>query len=217
MAMNLLYPIFLDVTGRRCLVVGGGIVAERKVRALIECGAHAILVAPKITPGIKSLASEKRIEHTKDEFAPSHLDGMFLVIAATDNEAVNQNVFEEANRKGIPCNVVDRPETSSFHVPTQLQRGHLKIAISTNGKSPGFARQIRTWLESLVGEGFSEALEFLSQARELVKERYPDAPERRMEAMKELAESEAFLRAARENDYERLKAVFQEWTSSCTD
>jgi len=131
------YPAFLDLAGRRCVVVGGGEVAERKVEMLLACGAEVTVVSPQMTARLAFLSRQGSIHHEKREFFPSCLEGAFLVIGATDDEAVNRAVWREGERRRLLVNVVDAPELCNFIAPAVFQQGDLLISVSTSGKSPG--------------------------------------------------------------------------------
>ncbi len=145
-------PIFLNVKGKRCLVVGGGAVAQRKAAVLIEAGAQVRVVAPELAEGFANLP---HVEYVAARFAASHLDDMTLVIAATDDPAVNRQVSELAQARNIPVNVVDAPELCSFIMPAILDRSPLMVAVSSGGASPVLARMLRGKLESMIPQGYS--------------------------------------------------------------
>ena len=172
------YPINLDLRNRKCVVVGGGVVAERKVETLLEFGAAVVVIAPELTPRLSNLATGERIEHLIAPYDPESLEGASLVIAATDDPAVNKTVSSEAQRRGIPVNVVDDPELCTFLVPAIVRRGDLVISISTSGKSPAMARRLREELESQFGPEYGELADLLGELRDEVKAKYPDQAER---------------------------------------
>ncbi|MBI4593484.1 MAG: bifunctional precorrin-2 dehydrogenase/sirohydrochlorin ferrochelatase, partial [Candidatus Rokubacteria bacterium] len=141
------FPAFLDLRGRRCLVVGGGAVGERKARALLACGARVTVVSPAITPGLVELVESERITYRPRQFLRSDVRDAILVVAATGILDVDDAVAAAARRRGALVNVVDRPDRCDFIVPSVLRRGQLQIAVSTGGRSPALAREIRTRLE----------------------------------------------------------------------
>ncbi len=141
------YPVFLNLEGKFCVVIGGGRVAERKIKSLLECGAKVKVISPDITPGIEKLHEEAKILLEKRPYQRGDLEGAWLVIAATSDPEVQKEVFEEAEFRKIFCNVVDVPEKCSFIVPSVVRRGELCLAISTSGASPALARRIRERLE----------------------------------------------------------------------
>ena len=152
------YPVFLDLKGRPCVVVGGGEVAERKIAGLLECGARITVVSPEVTHGIRANADAGEIQWEAREYAEGDLKGAFLAIASTDDEGVNRAVFEEASRDRVVLNVVDRTALCSFIAPAVVRRGEVTVALSTGGASPALARKLRETLEK------SEVLEYASLA-----------------------------------------------------
>jgi precorrin-2 dehydrogenase/sirohydrochlorin ferrochelatase len=150
------FPAFLDLRGRRCLVAGGSEVGERKARALLECGAHVIVVSPTLTPGLAALAEGGCIERRERMFRRSDLRGCALVIAATGERRVDEALAAMARRWRVLVNVVDRPAHCDFILPSVLRRGELQIAVSTGGRSPALAREIRRRLEGLFGPEYAE-------------------------------------------------------------
>lgn len=160
-----LYPVFFELKDRNCLVVGGGRVATRKTTSLLECGARVRVVAPRVVPDMERLALAGKIGLERREYRREDLDGMFLVIAATDDPAVNRRVSADARSLGVPVNVVDSLDASDFIVPSVVRRGDLVIAISTSGHSPALARWLREELESRYGEEYARLLELVGRIR----------------------------------------------------
>ena len=173
------YPVFLDLKGKSCLVVGGGKVAERKIGTLLKCEANVRVVAKERTPWIEDLIRNKRIQFIGEEFDPEQLEGMRLVIAATSDSQLNREIAKEADRRNIWCNVVDQPEDCTFILPSIVVRGDLTIAISTSGKSPALARKIREELEGKFGKEYETLTELLGLVRKKVLERYKSEQERK--------------------------------------
>lgn len=138
-----LFPIFLKLAGRRCLVAGAGSIAEAKIASLLASGAKVTVVAPRAIAAVESLAAAHKIEWLPREFRPADLADVFLVVAATSNAAVNREIFQEASRRGILCNSVDDPPHCDFYFPAVVRRGDLQVAISTAGKSPALAQRLR--------------------------------------------------------------------------
>ncbi len=174
------YPVFLDVRGRGCLVVGGGSVAARKVRTLVEAGASVTVVSPEVCAELDALAGAgAAAELRRRPFEAADLDGAVLAIAATDDPAVNEAVSRAARGRGIPVNVVDQSALSTFIVPATVGRGRLKVAVSTAGASPAFARRLRERLEGELDPRLADYLEQMAEARALVLERVTDPKARR--------------------------------------
>jgi precorrin-2 dehydrogenase/sirohydrochlorin ferrochelatase len=161
-----LFPLFLKLANRSCLVVGAGLIGEGKIRSLLEAGATISVVAPRATPAVREWAATNAITWLRRKFTPSDLDEKFLVVAATPVAAVNALVFEEARRRKILCNSVDDPPHCDFFYPAIVRRGDLQIAISTNGKSPALAQRLRQRLELQFGPEYAEKLSELGAARE---------------------------------------------------
>lgn len=181
------YPIFLEVRGRLCLVVGGGTVAERKVRALLEQGATVRVVSPTLTPALAAEVAAGHAAHRNRPFAPADLEGAFLAFAATDDPAVNAAVAAAAEAARVPVNVADDPSRSTFLVPSTFQRGEVTVAVSTGGASPALAKRLRAELEEKVGEEYAALARLLGEARREVLRRVPD-PRRRQDLFTRLTE-----------------------------
>lgn len=165
------YPIFLDIKGKSCIVIGGGKVAKRKVLSLLDAGAKVLVISPQITPALKELVSKKKISCSPKAYASGDLKGFFLAYSATDNPEVNKKVFQEAKKEGILLNVVDVPELCNFIVPSVVERGDLLIAISTSGKSPAMAKKIRRQLEKEFGKEYAVFLDIMGKVRDKVLKR----------------------------------------------
>jgi precorrin-2 dehydrogenase/sirohydrochlorin ferrochelatase len=159
------FPAFLDLRGRRCLVVGGGAIGERKAKDLVDCGARVTVVSPAITPGLRALAASDLVAHRARKFLRSDVRGCAVVIAATGSARVDDAVAAEARRRNALVNVVDRPAHCDFIVPSVLRRGELQIAVSTGGRSPALAREIRRRLEPLFGPELAEMVEQVGRER----------------------------------------------------
>ena len=164
-----LLPIFVKLQNRLVVVVGGGAIAQGKIEGLFAAEARVRVVAPQVTPAIAQWISQGKVEWQAKTFAPSDLEGAFLVIAATSAPGVNEAVFTEADARGILCNAVDDIEHCHFYYGSVVQRGDLQIAISTNGKSPALAQRLRLLLEKQFGAEYELWLEWLGAARELIR------------------------------------------------
>jgi precorrin-2 dehydrogenase/sirohydrochlorin ferrochelatase len=165
------YPILMDLDGKRALVVGGGEVAERKIKTLVSCGARVDVVSLDLCPGLEGLERDGRIRRVGREFEETHLDGAVLVIAATDDAGVNRRVGAAAKARGIPVNAVDQPADCTFILPAVIRRGDLLLAVSTSGRSPALARRIREELEERFGPEYAGFLALMGRVRELVLDR----------------------------------------------
>jgi precorrin-2 dehydrogenase/sirohydrochlorin ferrochelatase len=160
------YPIHLDIKNRNCLIVGGGAVGTRKVNTLLECGAHVTVISPDPTPHLTRLASKGSITLKKRAYRSDDLAGMFLVIGATDDETLNRQISEDAERAQILCNIADRPEVCNFILPSIVRRGDLVITISTSGKSPALAKHLRQKLETQFGREYADFLVLMGAIRQ---------------------------------------------------
>jgi siroheme synthase-like protein len=160
------YPVFAIVADRSCLVVGGGLVGERKVQDLVLAGARVTVVSRELTPALALMAAQGEIRYLKEDFSEEHLAGMVLVIGATDDPQVNVLVSAAAQARGIWVNVVDAPELCTFIVPAQVRRGDLLIAIGTGGASPALARKLRLELEQHFGPEYGPYLALLQEVRD---------------------------------------------------
>lgn len=187
MSAGAYYPIFIRVEDCPVLVVGGGELAEHKAQAMLDHAARVTLVSPAATPRVQEWAGEGRLQWRRRGFEDGDVDGCRLVFCASDEPELNRRVSQAAQHRGIPVNVVDVPELCSFIVPSILRRGHLAVAVSTDGRCPSFSRHVRQELESVIDDSFGQALELLEQVRaqvhELFRERDYDARRRVMETV----------------------------------
>jgi uroporphyrin-III C-methyltransferase/precorrin-2 dehydrogenase/sirohydrochlorin ferrochelatase len=172
-------PIFCRLDNKPVLLVGGGEVAERKARLLLDAGARLTVVAPELDPELAALATTGEIEWLTGEFAPQQLAGKWLVVAATDQREVNALVYQSANQARIFANVVDDPKRSSFIMPSIIDRSPLMVAISSGGKAPVLARLLREKLEALLPQHLGAVATFAGSLRDRVKARFASMGERR--------------------------------------
>ncbi len=194
-----LFPMFLRLSDRPCLVVGAGAVAESKIASLLEAGGRVRVVAPEGTPQVRSWVESNAIEWRQRPFQPDDLDGMVLVVAATSSTELHKRIFDEATRRGVLCNIVDVPALCDFYYPSVVQRGALQIAISTAGLSPALAQRLRKQLEDQFGPEYEEWLAQLGDAREKLRSAKMDPEERKRLLHQDASEEafEAFLRSRR--------------------
>jgi siroheme synthase-like protein len=163
------YPVFLDIRRKKCVVVGGGRVALRKVMALLDAGADVKVISPDLCPGLSRLVETKRVAVAKRPFQPGDLEGALITVAATDNDRINLEVAEEAHEKGILVNVVDNPFESDFIVPSCLRRGDVTVAVSTAGRSPALARKIRLTLEKELDDEYGALALMIDDVRQEIR------------------------------------------------
>lgn len=192
--MSSLFPMFLKLEGKRCLVVGAGKVGEPKIRGLIDIGARVRVIAPEASPMVHEWAKNAMITLELRGFVAEDLAGAFLAVVATASRSVNESIYREAQRHGILCNVVDVPEFCDFYYPAVVRRGDLQIAISTNGQSPSLAQKLRQQLERQFGAGYAQWVAELGETRRLVLASDLDPP-KKSDLLHSLASREA-LRAA---------------------
>jgi precorrin-2 dehydrogenase / sirohydrochlorin ferrochelatase len=184
-----LFPLFLKLEGRPCLVVGAGTIAASKIASLIEAGANVTVVAPWASDELRKLAGDGKFRWLARKYEASDLDGVFLVIAATSDSSVNRAVFLEAQRLGILCNAVDDPPHCDFYFPAVVRRGDLQIAISTAGQSPALAQRLRRELEEVFDESAGDWVSDLGRRRREILATYA-ASEERKQWLVELAYSQ---------------------------
>lgn len=185
------YPIFLELSERRVVLVGGGAVATRKAESLLKAGARLVVVAEHIDEALRGLCVAHKAELVEGKYSKAHLTGATLAIAATDNEKLNSQIYRDCQELEILCNVVDSPGLCDFYVPAVVQRGDLQIAVGTDGKSPAFSGHIRKKLEQIFTEKHGEFLAELEAIRSRVIEKVKDPAERKA-IMGKLADDESF-------------------------
>jgi precorrin-2 dehydrogenase/sirohydrochlorin ferrochelatase len=188
--------MFLKLDGRRCLVVGAGAIAAQKIDALLAAGAQVTVIAPEASEHIRAHALEKHLTWIARAFEPEDIEGATLVVAATGEPGVNQQVFRCAEQRGVLCNAVDDAEHCHFYYPAVVRRGDLQIAISTAGHSPALAQRLRSELESLFGDEYGDWLRWLGAVRRKLFRREMD-PQRRRTALHRIASREVFERYRR--------------------
>ena len=172
------YPVNLILDGRRCLVVGGGKVAERKVFTLLESGAAVTVISPELSPNLAVWASNGKLLHCPKSFEKGDAAGYMLVMCATDSPAVNEQAAAEAKQAGALVNVADTPALCDFTLPARLQRGSLSIAVSTGGRSPALARELRNDLAAKYGLEYGDYLELAGRLRREWQESCASSEER---------------------------------------
>lgn len=172
-------PLFFKLDGRPCLVVGGGVVAARRVALLRKAGGRVCVVAPQLCSELAELAAQGEIVHHARPFAGSDLDGVGVAIAATDDARVNADVSAQAQARSIPVNVVDNPDLCSFIVPSILDRSPVLVAVTTGGASPVLARQLRTRMETMIPAAYGRLASMIEEYREAAKQRFANPDDRR--------------------------------------
>ena len=165
------YPIFVELTGRPCLVIGGGAVAERKVEGLLAVGASVTVISPTLSAGLQALAEEGRIRYVGREYGSGDLVGYQLVFVATDDGAVNEAVARDGRERGVWVNAADDPAHCDFILPSVLRRGELVVAVATGGSGPALSRVIREELEDYLTEDYAVLAEIAAEVRRELRER----------------------------------------------
>jgi precorrin-2 dehydrogenase / sirohydrochlorin ferrochelatase len=185
------YPIFLDLNGRRVVIIGGGSVATRKAETILGTGARLVVVATRFDEMLRKVCEGTKAELIESKYSKDYLACATLVIAATNDEALNKQIYKDCQQLEILCNVVDSPALCDFYVPAVVQRGDLQIAIGTDGKSPAYAGHLRKKLENIFTEKHGEFLASLEAIRGFVIEKTADASQRKA-IMGQLAGDESF-------------------------
>ncbi|MBI4340866.1 MAG: bifunctional precorrin-2 dehydrogenase/sirohydrochlorin ferrochelatase [Candidatus Omnitrophica bacterium] len=173
------YPMFADLNGRPCVVVGGGLVAQRKVTTLLRYGAKLTLISPQLTRRLAAYARHGRIRHLARRFRPADVRGAWLVYAATDDARINHLVFRSAQRQRVFANVVDQKPLCSFIAPAILTRGPLTVAVSTGGASPTLAKRLKRELGEQLGRQYGPLLKLLTGLRGIAKRKLPNYHDRK--------------------------------------
>lgn len=201
--MSLLFPVFLRLEGRRCVVVGGGAVAEGKVASLLECGACVTVIAPQLTARMEAWAREGAIRAVRRPYREGDLAGACLVIAATGDPATNRRVWEEAERSGAWLNAVDDPDHCHFMAPAVYRSGDLAVAVSTGGRCPALAVRVRDRIARLLGPEYGRLVTLLGNLRDELRRRVPD-PSVRRQVWYDLVDSAA-LEHLRRGDWQSAR------------
>ena len=174
------YPVFLELEGRRAVVIGGGSVAVRKAQSLLDAGARLVVVAERIDKMMTALCKNKKAELVKSKYSKEYLAGAVLAIAATNDHQLNKRIYKDCQELEILCNVVDEPELCDFFVPAVVKRGDLKIAVGTEGHCPAFAGHIRKKLEKIFTEKHGQFLAELETIRKRLIKEVPEANKRKV-------------------------------------
>lgn len=213
------YPIFLDVMGHRCVVVGAGAVGQRKAQSLLSAGAKVTVVAPKAAARVELLSVEGKLQWLAEAYQPSHLDGARLVFAATDDPELNQRVAADARARGALVNVAEPPEAGDFAVPATVRRGEICIAVSTGGASPSLAKKLREQIETVVGEEYATLVELLGELRMTLEQRVK-AQNKRQQVYEAILASDALalLRDDKEDEArQRCEEIVKEISARAAD
>jgi precorrin-2 dehydrogenase/sirohydrochlorin ferrochelatase len=209
------YPVNLNMTNKRCVVVGGGDIAERKVERLLECGAQVTVVSKSLTPVLKARKKTGQMDHIDRDYEDQTLDGAFMVIGATDRNDVNERISKEAMARGLLVNIVDDPDRCNFILPSLVQQGDLSIAISTGGKSPALAKKLRKELEKQYGPEYQTLLVIMGILRKKILAGDQCVADNKA-VFEDLVHSD-ILQAIREKDRGRVNTIIRDLTGISMD
>ena len=200
--MNSLFPMFLKLESKRCLVVGAGKVGEPKIAGLLDTGARVHVIALEAAETVHGWANAGSITLELRAFVPDDLNGVFVAVIATGSSSLNEFIYREAQRRGVLCNVVDVPEYCDFYYPAVVRRGDLQIAISTSGQSPSLAQKIRQQLERQFGPAYAQWVAELGATRKLILDSDLD-PQMKRDLLHSLASREALEAALAKESADR--------------
>ncbi len=203
------YPVFIDLTNKKVLLVGGGEVAFRKARTLYKSRCRLTVAAKQFSPPFMDWLKSHDLDHQERPYLDGEAAGYFLIISATDDPDLNRKVFEDAKASDRLINVVDQPQLCNIYIPALIQRDSLQVAISTNGKCPALARRLRLDLEKTIPERYGPLLDQLSVIREHVK-RTTSSPPARKQALEDILASQAVKSFLDGND-RPLKELLKKW------
>ena len=209
------YPIGLDISGRRCLVIGAGEVGERKAQRLLECGARVSVVGRELTPALSGLAQAGRIAHIPGDYDEGQLEGVFLVIGATDDRDVNERIYRDARKHGVLANIVDDPDRCDFILPALCRQGDLVITVATGGKSPALAKKLRQELEERYGPEYEVLLKIMGELRAKIIDR-GQGPDENRKIFETLVGSD-ILEHIRKGQWKKVEAVVKDITGVAID
>jgi precorrin-2 dehydrogenase/sirohydrochlorin ferrochelatase len=165
------YPVFLDIAGKPAVIIGGGLVALRKVEGLLDAGAQVTVVSPTLHPDLDALVAAGRVKHVAREYSPGDLEGHLLAFVGTDDRSVNAAVAREGKQRGVWVNAVDDPPNCDFIMPSIVRRGDIILAVSTSAGSPAMARKLREDLQELLTEEYALMLDLATQVRQELRDR----------------------------------------------
>jgi precorrin-2 dehydrogenase/sirohydrochlorin ferrochelatase len=202
------YPILVDLQGKDVLVIGGGTVAQRKIETLLEYGAVVKLISRQLTPTLNRYLEKGKIKFLDEEFRENYLDGIFMVVASTDDASLNHRISQEASKKGLLINAVDQPSDCNFIVPAILRRGDLLIAVSTSGKSPALAKKVRVDLEDQFGLEYGTLLVIMGNLRKEILSRGLSQDEN-SRIFHDIVDSH-ILEAIRREDWDEVASILTE-------
>jgi precorrin-2 dehydrogenase/sirohydrochlorin ferrochelatase len=173
------YPVYLNLKNKRVVVIGGGVVAERKVETLLGTEASINVISPELTPRLEALAQSSQIQLQRRAYVAGDCAGAALIFSATDDAAVSRAVFDEAIKEGVLVNTADKPVLCDFIMPAVVRRGDIAVAVSTGGTSPGLAAQLRDKIATVIGPEYAQLAELLARVRPEIQSRIPNEDQRK--------------------------------------
>jgi precorrin-2 dehydrogenase/sirohydrochlorin ferrochelatase len=209
------YPINLNIKDRKCLVAGGGLVALRKVKRLVECEAIIRIISPQIVTQLEEIAKKEIIEILYRKIQSDDLNDIFLIFAATNDKEVNMSISQWAHKKNILCNIADQPDESDFTLPSVIDQGDLNITISTNGKSPALSKYLRKRLQTEFGQEYATLLDMMGKLRKMLTAEVPCQNDRQ-KIYHSLLDS-SILHSLKLNDLITASNTCEEITGHCLD
>ena len=215
----MLYPIFIELADAPCVVVGGGPVAQRKAQSLVAAGATVRLVAPTATERVETLAAEGKLDLIAETYRAEHLEGAWLVFAATDDPELNRRIADDARDRGAISNVAEPPDAGDFLVPAAFRRGDICVAVSTGGASPALAKRLREQLEEVIGEEYAGLARLLGEFRPIAEQRIK-AQNKRQRYYEAVVNSDVanLLRDGNEEEARRrCETLMTEFTKTATE
>lgn len=206
------FPLFVDLKGKKCVVIGGGKVATRKIESLLGFGARIVVVSPGITERIQDLKWQDRVIVLKKRYSEEDLEGAFMAIAATSDRRVNEKIYEDAVRSGIFVNVIDSPEKCTFVFPSLVKRNDLVVGITTSGGYPALSKAVRKKIEEILPESYGRILEILRECRNRAEVQITD-PDTRKQLLDRLLDEITFYEDAvtEEQLKTRIENIFGEY------
>lgn len=211
--MSTFYPVYLNLKGKRVVVIGGGEVAERKVEPLLATDASVVVISPEVTVRLASLVEEHRIELHRRPYTFGDCAGAALVLSATDDPEVSRGVFQEASAAGVMVNTADQPALCDFIMPALVRRGDITIAISTGGTSPGLAARLRRKISRIVGPEYARLAKLLSEARPEIRRRVQGEHDRKALHYR-ILDSDIIMRL-QQNDTAGAERLLREMIDDC--
>jgi precorrin-2 dehydrogenase/sirohydrochlorin ferrochelatase len=209
------YPINLNIKDRKCLVAGGGLVALRKVRRLVECEARIRIISPQIESQLAEIAQKENIQILYRKIRSDDFNDAFIIFAATNDTKINIAISKWAQQKNILCNIADQPDKSDFTLPSIIERGDLNITISTNGKSPALSKYLRKRLQNEFGQEYAALLNMMGKLRKILSEEVSSQKDRH-KIYHSLIDS-SILQSLKMNDFNTASNTCKELTGHCLD